>query len=84
MIIVSHYSGVSLFRLFLVVFVFLGSIFCNDAIADQSELIITKHGDVFYDFTVDTFEDPSASLSFNQIRRFSPPFPDTFWVENER
>ena len=34
----------------------------------QSELIITKTGDVFTDFTVEMYEDTSASLSFNEIR----------------
>ena len=42
--------------------------FSSLAIAGQSDLVIAKQGDIFKDFTVDMYEDSSATLSFKQIK----------------
>ena len=50
-------------------------VFSSLAIAKESDLVITKQGDIFHDFTVDMYEDTSAALSFKQIeevKEFTP------------
>jgi len=62
---------VILIRLFLTIFF----LFSSPLFADNNDLIITQQGDIFTDFTVEMYEDSSASMSFVDIqssKNFSP------------
>ena len=39
--------------------------------ARQSDLVITRQGEVFKDFTIGMYEDSSASLSFEEIKQLN-------------
>jgi len=50
---------------FFLIFLFLLSSTAN---AGKNDLVINQQGDIFTDFTVEMYEDPSASLSFADIK----------------
>lgn len=57
---------------FFLAFLFL---FSSPLFADSNDLIITQPGDIFTDFTVEMYEDSSASMSFAEIqslKNFNP------------
>ena len=55
---------VILIRFFLTLFL----LFSSPLFADNNDLIITQQGDIFTDFTVEMYEDSSASISFADIQ----------------
>jgi len=55
---------VVLIRFFLTLFL----LFSSPLFADNNDLIITQQGDIFTDFTVEMYEDSSASISFADIQ----------------
>jgi len=60
-----------LIRFFLAFFL----LFSSPLFADSNDLIITQPGDIFTDFTVEMYEDSSASMSFAEIqslKNFNP------------
>jgi len=60
-----------LIRFFLTFFL----LFSSPLFADSNDLIITQLGDIFTDFTVEMYEDSSASMSFAEIqslKNFTP------------
>ena len=64
-------------RTFLIILLAFSSIYSNFVFAKQSELVITEQNDIFQDFSVDMFEDTSASLSFHEITKISAFTPQS-------
>lgn len=48
--------------------------------ARQSDLVITRQGEIFKDFTIGMYEDSSASLSFDKIKQIKEFSPHTNYI----
>ncbi|NOQ14122.1 MAG: diguanylate cyclase [Methyloprofundus sp.] len=48
--------------------------------ANKSDLVITRQGEIFKDFTLGMYEDSSASLAFEEIKQLKEFIPQTNYI----